>query len=315
MGTDADIPKLERVTFFDGQRLSAEDLSTVQAYHQELRWLHNRSLHTWGIGLGLDATGNKGDRQVGVAPGYGVDTLGREIVLTESQVIPVPPVAAASGGGEAVYHLTVSYLGDADLEPTATRQGVCKPGGAVRLPERPKFAWKEPASIQRGYDLVLAQIWVLNCQLNRPVSLAVRRQAQPSQQPYIAAGQTVPGETAWSLWQIVSTAGQATTLGVQTTVDTSGARFRLTPRYLARIQGDRYLPATAAGPNAPQGLLVDGFTSVTDPKAFSFTLRIFLPLDLDVRGVPLNPDSIVTGLVDLVQNQLKWHVVWMGVEG
>jgi len=315
MGTDADIPKLERVTFFDGQRLSAADLANVQAYHQELRWLHNRSLHTWGVGLGLGVSGNKGDRQVVVAPGYGVDTLGREIVLTESQVIPVPPVAGASSGGEAVYYLTVSYTDDADLEPTETRQGVCKPGGAVRLPEMPKLAWKEPGTIQRGYDLVLAQIWVLNCQLNRPVSLEARRQAQPSQQPYIAAGQTVPGETAWTLWQIVPTGGQTTTLGVQTTVDTSGARFRLTPRYLARIQGDRYLPAAAAGPNAPQGLLVEGFTSVGDPKAYGFTLRIFLPLDLDVHGIPLNPDSIQTGLVDLVRNQLQWHVVWMGVEG
>ena len=48
-----DIPDLERITFFAGQRLLARDLGDLQRADRELRWLHNRSLHTWGIGIGF----------------------------------------------------------------------------------------------------------------------------------------------------------------------------------------------------------------------------------------------------------------------
>ena len=52
MVSDAEIPILERPAFFSGQRLTAADLDTVQTFHRELRWLHNRSLHSWGIAFG-----------------------------------------------------------------------------------------------------------------------------------------------------------------------------------------------------------------------------------------------------------------------
>ena len=51
------IPTIERPVFFDGQRLTSEDLGEAFAYERELRWLHNRSLHGWGIVLGYAVTG------------------------------------------------------------------------------------------------------------------------------------------------------------------------------------------------------------------------------------------------------------------
>ena len=60
------IPELERITFFPGQRLHAEDLTDVQTVDRELRWLHNRSLHTWGIGLGFGVTGEAGASAVAI---------------------------------------------------------------------------------------------------------------------------------------------------------------------------------------------------------------------------------------------------------
>ena len=53
MATKTGIPKLERITFFSGQGLRAKDLAALQEAQRELRWLHNRSLHQWGIGVGL----------------------------------------------------------------------------------------------------------------------------------------------------------------------------------------------------------------------------------------------------------------------
>src|SRR5215831_635200 len=78
------IPDLSRVAFFDGERLVAEDLNAASALQREVRWLHNRSLHTWGIALGFAVNGDKGAQQVTVSPGYGIDSLGREVILTES---------------------------------------------------------------------------------------------------------------------------------------------------------------------------------------------------------------------------------------
>src|SRR5215475_4696074 len=79
-----------RVVFFDGQRLEADDLNSAADQMRQLRWLHNRSLHGWGIGLGFDATGNAGDRQVTLKPGYAVDCIGRELVLTNPITLAVP---------------------------------------------------------------------------------------------------------------------------------------------------------------------------------------------------------------------------------
>src|SRR5271169_2924862 len=73
---------LERLTFFNGQRLFADDLQTLESFNREMRWLHNQSLHQPGVGSGYAVTGAKGDRQVTVTPGYALDACGREIVLT-----------------------------------------------------------------------------------------------------------------------------------------------------------------------------------------------------------------------------------------
>ena len=54
-----DIPELDRVVFFDHQRLTARDLNEAATVQRELRWLHNRSLHGWGIGLGFGVSGAK----------------------------------------------------------------------------------------------------------------------------------------------------------------------------------------------------------------------------------------------------------------
>ena len=82
---------VERLRFFDGQRLFADDLQGVDAFNREMRWLHNRSLHQPGIGSGYAVSGPVERGEVTVGPGYALDGEGREIVLTTAVVVAVPP--------------------------------------------------------------------------------------------------------------------------------------------------------------------------------------------------------------------------------
>lgn len=50
---------LEQVQFFNGERLFASDLQTLEEFQREMRWLHNRSLHQPGVALGLAVAGER----------------------------------------------------------------------------------------------------------------------------------------------------------------------------------------------------------------------------------------------------------------
>src|SRR5260370_17220990 len=93
MSLNASVPEVKRNLFFPGQQLTAEDLTDLNLANRELRWLHNRALHSWGIGIGFGAKGERGDSVVTIEPGYAVDCLGPEIILPEEQTKTVPPLA------------------------------------------------------------------------------------------------------------------------------------------------------------------------------------------------------------------------------
>jgi hypothetical protein len=295
------IPELERITFFPGQRLHADDLTDVQTVDRELRWLHNRSLHTWGIGVGFAVAGEAGDSAVVIEPGYGIDCAGREIILTETRTKPIPAVAGDQQGKPVEFFLTAEYQGDDRQAVRERRPGACVPDGTVRLAEEPLLRWKTRTDLREGFELVLAQVWIGNCRLNRDVSLSVRRSARPSEYPYIAAGQTPTGATPWAAW----TDG-ATFLGVSVDVDTSQARFRVTPHYVAHIVGERALPA-------PLQALAVPFPMVASATPERFVLRVLLP---EMSPLPYNPPQLrnAATVSDTVRNTLKWNVSWIGVE-
>src|SRR5262245_31968611 len=170
MSINDDIPLLERPAFFENQRLTAADLTATQSYNRELRWLHNRSLHSWGIAFGFAVSGPRGAQSVRVESGYAIDCIGRDLVLDEAREMPIPAVAGSSDGNPASYYLTISYAEDSDLTPI-TRAGACNSSGAVRRPETPIVRWQDPADTNAssryrpGLDVVLAAIRVQNCQL------------------------------------------------------------------------------------------------------------------------------------------------------
>lgn len=321
---------LERIQFFNGERLFASDLQGLETFAREMRQLHNQSLHQAGVGSGFQVTGNAGDRQVTISPGYALDSCGREIILTEPLVKAIPPVADNGAGAPAFYDLVVSYPSDSQLTASQTRVGICQPAGVVALREAPVFTWvrlsDDPSNhqpvdqrmkdgIRQAIDIVLAQVQIFNCQLKQKVSTIPRRNARPPQHQRIACGnegspgwiQGVLGEPA--IYQdggvIVYPSG-GTMYVYSGVVRTASAGFQSTPAYTARIVGPRY-PFPIA--NSSDTFMMDAFISIppNQATATSFPIQIF-PL-----VVQLGYTTPQLSDVNAVINQ--WTVGWLGVEG
>jgi len=301
----SDVPTLNRPAFFDGQQLTAADLTAVQSYHTELLWLHQRYLHDWGIVSGLAVRGAKGESTVTVAAGYAIDSRGRSIVLTAPVTLTVPAVVGAPAGGPMKYHVSISYADDANLRPVV-RAGVCESAGAVSRLDAPLVRWQEQIAVRSGQDVVLGAVSVLNCKLAAAVDLAPRRSALPERQPYLYAGRTPATGTGWELWEVDGHGPGDLPLGVQVRVDTSEAGFGNTPQYQAQVLGERqFAEGDLTG-------VLDGHVHVEQASAAGFRLRMALP----VLGAGLvNPDWLLAPdrLVERITGR-QWSVGWLGVE-
>lgn len=299
-----DLPKLARPSFFDGQLLTASDLDSVQGYHRDLLWLHQRTLHSAGIASGFGITGKKGDKAVVIAPGYAVDTEGRSIVLTDQRVLPIPAVVGGPTGGAVTYYLTVSYATDDQLA-SSTRSGTCGSNGAVRRPDEPVIQWREPSDV--GDGLVLCGIAVQNCKLAVQVDLSLRRSAIPDRQPFVYAGQTLPAENSWGLWRPGDSAAAAP-VGLKVSINTSEAGFANTPRYQASVVGSREFDT----PDGKSTAVVDGYVQLTNVSAAGFEVHMALP----PGNARVNPGWALTAAkLPSLPVMNRWYVSWVGVEG
>ena len=79
---------LERLNYFYGRLLSAEDLTAEQNYFIEKQQLHNRYLHGWGVVSGLGVREQNGG--IVVDPGVAIDCAGHELVLTAPTLVAIP---------------------------------------------------------------------------------------------------------------------------------------------------------------------------------------------------------------------------------
>jgi hypothetical protein len=292
----SDIPLLDRIRFFQGELLTADDLTTLDSNNRELRWLHNRTLHNWGIGHGLDALGKRGDTSVTVNPGYAIDIEGREIILGSPVQLPIPAVP-----GPSTYYLVANYIEDAN-EPAEEQRGAtaCSPGGAVRLSNDPAILWKTGAQLFFGIDVILGQVSIQNCVLSGNVSGAGRRYATCGSSTFsFNAGEVNALDIPWKPWTV-----GVSNIGFTAAIDTSAAKFRTTPRYMAHIVGSRSLTSPA--------LVVADFVSISNASPAGFTLQVALPA---VSG-EVNPADITHPVKGpQLMTLLGWRVSWMGVEG
>src|SRR5437899_1691032 len=124
MPNELEIP-FDRITWRDGQLVTARDMSDDHHRDDRLRRLHLLYLHgaaagNWGVVLGLVVDGKAGDALVTVHAGYAVDGLGRELLLANDLRIDVP----APQSGDVV--LTISYSEDSGYPPPPALTRVCE---------------------------------------------------------------------------------------------------------------------------------------------------------------------------------------------
>jgi hypothetical protein len=298
MSSSLQLPNIERINFFDGERLTAEDLNALDQAQNELRWLHTRLLHGWGIAAGFGVTGKTGRLSVTIAPGMAVDGAGREIILNSPMKLGIPVISSST---EVMYYLTAAYQADSAQPVLEQRDGVCAQGGAARYANGPLIQWQAAAGLVAGLQVILAAVWIRNCKLSRDVSGAPRRMIAPPSTPPVASGQTAAATTIWTLW----TSG-ATVLGFTAQVDTSAAQFSAVPQYVAQLVGENFL----ASPPGP--LLAVAQTSIANPTATGFTFQAALVPA--TAGVPVNPPVLLGAQGPSILQSLGWQIAWLGVQ-
>jgi hypothetical protein len=331
---------VERFQFFNGQRLFASDLQGLEEFNREMRWLHNQSLHQLGVGNGFAVNGKRGDRQVTIGPGYATDSMGREIILTEQLVDPIPPVAG-NQGEPIFFDLTVSYPDDSTLEETETREGVCVGRGVIRLREEPVFCWVElageqlapkkqklKAELEAGLKIRLARIEVLNCELYSDVSIDQRQNARPPLTPYIFSNTEPldPSSVFAGSLALQHLPTPVEPLLIVGHIDTSAAEFLTTPEYRAHFAGFRHFFLNTTAPGPIEVVIFDQFQIPAQRReSFDFTDLVLVtgigpnPVDLEIKDV-LDDRHQVKPNVRRIDEVLRliladWKVVWMGIEG
>jgi hypothetical protein len=131
---------IERLHYFDGQRLVARDLELEQKYHMRVRRLLNHGLYSAGVVDGLQVS-NVDPRHVRVSAGLALDPRGREIILLSDTTMTVPsrlPASSVLG-----YFLVISY--GEEKEPGTLAD--CREGVGTTPPSRikefPTLSWTE----------------------------------------------------------------------------------------------------------------------------------------------------------------------------
>lgn len=274
---------LDRVTYRNGQLLTARDLADDLHHDAKLRWLHVRYLHeTWGVTLGFKVqTAAQDVHSIVVGPGCAVDDMGRDILLAAGVSVPVPNIV-----GPETFVLVLTYLEDAHFRDQRHLSMLCFGGGIDLRHERPTLTWVKPDDVEFGPQIPLVKVVIVNGAIQGPLDLRVRRNTRRLVRPHIGTGATEPGRTGWRPWQAPSMATQ----GIEAIVDTSDAGFLQTPHYFAAVHGP--------------GAVVDlGY--VTSATAAGFTFGYVIPGE----GI----EAGVDGAADAEKNE--WTVSWIGLEG
>jgi hypothetical protein len=195
---------IERLNYFNGQRLAADDFRLEQAYHMRVRRWLNRALYSPGIAMGLEVTVKDGDpHTVVVAPGLALDDLGRELILIEPREIQVTGIPSSVEGVVYGNYLVLQYgeeLVAAVEDGCAVRAGgnTCATrelawGGPMRNRLSPDLHFQDIWPALGSGQVVLAQVELTASCAVRRVNLGVRRYANPTQsgrtQPYALEGE------------------------------------------------------------------------------------------------------------------------------
>src|SRR5262249_181146 len=173
---------VDRITYRDGQLLTARDLRDDKRRDDRLRWLHTRYLHqTWGVALGYEIQASRGDTSVVVGPGYAVDADGRDLLLAKTISIAIPT-------GSAALVLTLSYGRDSAFREQRDQEVSCGIIDFNLRGEHPLLRWLAPDEVRFGPQVPLVRIAAINGMLVGELDFRVRRRARRQLRPHLGLG-------------------------------------------------------------------------------------------------------------------------------
>ena len=158
---------IERLQYFNGERLEAGDLTVEQEYHIRVRRWLNKSLYSAGIADGLEVAPDKGNLQrVIVSPGLALDSEGREIILLEETPFPVVGRQSTVDGQVIGNYLTIEYREETRAEEPAGctprkndhSKGQVAWGGPSRIRAMAVLGWSDQFPHESSGKIVLAQV-------------------------------------------------------------------------------------------------------------------------------------------------------------
>jgi len=296
---------VERFRYWQGQMLRSRDLRGQLAVEAELRWWHNRALHSaYGVRSGFAVTAvEHGNSVVGVEVDCGVayDCYGRELVLQTRRELPLPQI----GEGPIIRATLIARYKE-------FRRGAHTSCGCRPL-EEPDFIWVIGRNIDSALGVPLArlsynhshQVPFLDKSFFPPVS-------RPFARPRVASGATVPGDTHWETWvENITLFGKrvlSLPVGMQVTVDTSAAGFTETPCYFAWLQGTLWDKSNVEFFPVP-------LTHLEREQTNQFRFRLWLPRIEMVLGARLRTanSNFDAEFINYAREH-GLHVCWIGIQ-
>jgi hypothetical protein len=177
---------LERLNYYNGQRLEASDFKTEQDYHiRTKRWL-NKSLYSAGIARGLDVREALGSPTVMVSPGLALDSEGREIILLEETPVEVISYAGTNESTVVGNYLVIEYAEETiayekngcavRAEGTSANKSTKNWGGPSRIQAQVKFSWVPFVPHPGSNQIVLARVELADgCKTVHQIDTGARR--------------------------------------------------------------------------------------------------------------------------------------------
>jgi hypothetical protein len=165
--------EIKRLNYYNSQFLKENDFNDEQLYHNQMRRLHNRALHTWGIVQGLEVTRVADTARVTVSPGIAIDRLGQEIVLPNTSDAKALDGFAAS----AKVYVTIRYADVFDINDKDIKASQTASDYYMRWTERPVVSVTNTAPDDKAPDVVLAVVVLDNQKAIAQVDRSVRRYA------------------------------------------------------------------------------------------------------------------------------------------
>lgn len=200
--TSVRTPPLERLNYYNGQRLEAADFRLEQEYHVRVRRWLNRSLYTSGIAAGLEVTVKEGDaHRVVVSPGMALDSAGREIILLTAEELQVVGAPSPDEGVVFGNYLVIQYaeekvapLSDGCATPVKDKKGQkLSWGGPSRIRSEPLIHFQDAWPTESSGQIVLAQVELDETCAVRHIHTGVRKYAGAAQ-PSKALAYALEGE-------------------------------------------------------------------------------------------------------------------------